>query len=158
MAADPSLVPMPLFDRLVDEQPAVRRESPPLRTLDRRGLRESVRRELEHLFNSRISSPAHRSESGEMTVIDYGIPDFAPLGPQNPDDALELAGRLRRVIEAFEPRLEEVEVTIDVARGGDRGLAATVQGILEVDAVREPVSFPALLRSSESEVGIDGDS
>lgn len=157
MTAEPSLVPMPLFDRLIDEQPGLRRESPPLRTLDRRGLKESVRRELEHLFNARISSPAHRLETMELTVADYGIPDFAPLGPSNPDDARELARKLKRVIEAFEPRLQEVEVEIDVQRGGDRGLEATVRGVLLVDQVREPVSFPALLKASDSEVRIDGD-
>lgn len=157
MTTDPSLVPMPLFDRLIDEQPGFRRESPPLRTLDRRGLKESVRRELENLFNQRSSSPAHRLEAVDLTVVDYGIPDFAPLGPGNPDDAAELAGRLQRVIEAFEPRLQEVEVEIDVQRGGDRGLEAVVRGILTIDEVREPVSFPALLKASDSEVRIDGD-
>ena len=157
MAVDPPLVPKPLLDRLIDEEPNLRRESPPLRTLDRRGLRESVRRELEKLFNSRISSRAHEVESSALTVIDYGIPDFAPLGPENPDDAEALAGRLQRVVEAFEPRLQEVTVRVDVQRGGDRGLAATVAGVLVVDEVREPVSFPALLRPSQSEVRIDGD-
>ncbi len=148
---------MPLFDRLVDEQPGQRRESPPLRTLDAQGLRESVRRELEDLFNTRISSPAHPSAFRELTVVDYGIPDFAPLGPQNPDDASQLAALLQRVIQAFEPRLKEVEVKIDVARGGDRGMAATIQGFLDVGEVREPVSFPAFLRERASEVRIDGD-
>ena len=148
---------MPLFDRLVDRRPDLRRESPPMRTLDRRGLLESVRRELENLFNSRNSSPAHRLSTSELTVADYGIPDFAPLGPSNPDDATELADLLRRAVEAFEPRLSGVEVEIDVKAGGDRGLAARVRGFLTVDDVPQPVSFPALLRSSDSEVGIDGD-
>src|SRR3954452_16317171 len=90
----------PLFDRLTGEE----------RTLDRQGLRDSVRRELELLFNTRSSFPSRRLPGAPLTVIDYGIPPLADFSARSTDDQNRLAAALRDAIAAFEPRLASVRV------------------------------------------------
>src|SRR6266852_2309925 len=91
MSERPIEVRMPLFDRLVDRDPRLAREERPLRTLDRGGLYESVRRELERLLNTRCPFPAHQLGGHERSVIDYGIPDFAGFSARSFADREQLA-------------------------------------------------------------------
>ena len=137
---------MPLFDRLVDRDPRLRHEMRPMRTLDRRGLRESVRRELEQLFNTRCPIPAHRLPIRERSVIDYGVPDFSVFSPRSYDDRVRLAELLRRAIEAFEPRLIDVQVSLEPHPGNDLSLLGLIEANLLTDMVAEPVSFETVVR------------
>jgi type VI secretion system protein ImpF len=140
----------PLFDRLVDGDP-FEAEARPLRTLDRAGLRQSVRRELELLFNTRSQLPAHRIPL-QRSVIDYGIPDFGTFSPRNPDDRDLLADTLRRTASAYEPRLSEIRVHIDPIENDPLHLRATIEAMLVVEGVREPVSFEASMDLREGRV------
>ncbi len=145
---------MPLFDRLVDRDPRLRHEMRPMRTLDRRGLRESVRRELEQLFNTRCPIPAHRLPIRERSVIDYGVPDFSVFSPRSYDDRVRLAELLRRTIEAFEPRLIEVQVSLEPHPGNDLSLLGLIEAKLLTDMVAEPVSFETSLDIKEGKIEV----
>lgn len=145
---------MPLFDRLVDREPLQRREARPLRTLGRRDLKESVRRELEQLFNTRCPIPAHRLSSRPRTVVDYGIPDLSGFSARNPDDRARVAEILRRAVEVFEPRLTGVRVVVEGVPEDDFALAGRIDAILDVDLVPEPVSFLTALQLKEGGVEI----
>ena len=46
------------------------------------------------------------------TVLDYGVPDLAPLSPANESDQLRLAEMLAQRIAAYEPRLRDVRVVL----------------------------------------------
>lgn len=145
----------PLFDRLIDRDPGVQREPRPFRTLDRRGLRESVRRELERLFNTRSSLPADRLRDRERTVVEYGVPDLSVLAPGRQEDRQRLAAVLRETIEAYEPRLSDVRVTVDEpspepARG--QALTARIDAVLVVEEVHEPISFGLDLDGGAAEI------
>ena len=135
----------PLFDRLVGRDPRSLGGRRPSHTLTREGLKESVRRELETLFNTRsaLGAPLHLSR--ELTVIDYGIPDLSDFSAANVEDHARLALLLTRAITAFEPRLSEVKVSVDGYEESEQSLAVSVTATLVVDAWREPVSFPTLL-------------
>ena len=143
----------PLFDRLVDRDPFLRREVRPMRTLDRRGLKESVRRELEQLFNTRCPVPAHRLRLRERSVIDYGIPDFSTFSARRFEDRARLADVLRRAIEAFEPRLASVRVHVDASED-DMSLTAVIEADLIVENVTEPVSFETVLQMKEGSADV----
>ena len=153
-------VPAPLFDRLVDREPQVPAEPRPLRTLDPRGLRESVRRELERMLNTRSSLPVDRlAEREELTVLEYGIPDLSAFSAANEDDQRLLAGLVARAVAAFEPRLRGVRVAFERLEGGQRSLRLRIDAELMTNEVAEPVSFPTLLglRGGTVEVGGVGD-
>jgi type VI secretion system protein ImpF len=145
----------PLFDRLVDRDPQSRRELRPLRTLSRRDLKESVRRELERLFNTRCPLPVHRLGATERSTVDYGVPDFSTYHPANDDDRRRLAGHLRQAVMTYEPRLAEVKVVLAPDPQRPRSLRGRVEAKLVVGGVAEPVSFPTLFDSDSGEVAID---
>lgn len=129
--AEPRFHP-PLFDRLAADAP---------RTLDRRGLRESVRRELELLFNTRSASPAHRLPGAPLTVLDYGIPALSDYSVRNPADHRALEAALLAAIRAFEPRLDAVRVRVVLPENDGMTLTVAIDADLAVNALREPVSF-----------------
>jgi type VI secretion system protein ImpF len=132
----------PLFDRLAGGA----------RTLDLIGLRESVRRELELLFNTRSSFPSHRLPGAPLTVIDYGIPPLVNLAARNIQDQDELAGALREAITAFEPRLDSVRVRVVPPPADQMYLELSIEAELIADAVRQPVSFGIAVRGETVEV------
>lgn len=147
----------PLFDRLVDRDPWLRREvGRPQRTLDRRGLRESVRLELERLFNTRCPFPAHRLADRPRSVIDYGVPEVTGFSARNVEDRDRLAELFRRAVEAFEPRLQDVRIRLEPVPGDDLSLAGYVEGFLRTDGVPEPVSFLVAVETRTGKVEIDG--
>ncbi|HEX6863112.1 MAG TPA: type VI secretion system baseplate subunit TssE [Thermoanaerobaculia bacterium] len=145
----------PLFDRLVDRDPWLRREvGRPQRTLDRRGLRESVRLELERLFNTRCPLPAHRLADRPRSVIDYGIPELTGFSARSFEDRDRLAELFRRAVEAFEPRLEDPRVRLEPDPGDDLSLAGFIEGFLRVDSVTEPVSFHTSVETRTGKVEV----
>jgi len=145
---------MPLFDRLVDRDRFLSRELVQMRTYDRRGVRESVRRELEQLFNTRCPIPAHRLGSRPRTVIDYGIPDFSTFSARDHNDRARLATILRKAVEAYEPRLANVRVEIDPIVGNDFKLSGVIAADLVIDGVSEPVLFETALQIKEGTVQV----
>lgn len=136
----------PLFDRLVGGE----------RTLDRRGLRESVRRELELLFNTRSFFPAHRLPGAPLTVIDYGIPPLTDFSPRNPTHQEDLAAALRIAVETYEPRLRAVRVRVIPPPEDQIALAVSIEAELIADAVPEPVSFVLGIDVREGKVEVNG--
>ena len=153
-------VPAPLFDRLVDLDPQAPAEPRPLRTLDPRGLRESVRRELERMLNTRSSLPVDQlDQRAELTVLEYGIPDLSAFSAGSEEDLVRLAGVVARAVAAFEPRLRRVRVAVDRLQDGLRALWLRIDADLVVGEVAEPISFPTLLgiKTGTVEVGTLGD-
>jgi type VI secretion system protein ImpF len=130
-----------LIDRLVDDQPAVRRESRPLRTLTRKQLKAVVMRDLGWLLNTRTSGKPSRFDSEELTVIDYGMPDFGAYFTANPEDRERLIQRMIRAISAFEPRLQKVRIAVEPIKINEKKLKILIEAVIVVHTVRAPVSF-----------------
>jgi type VI secretion system protein ImpF len=145
----------PLFDRLTDLDPESAGELRPMRTLDRTGLRESVRRELGRLLNTRSSIPVDQlAQRPELTVLEYGIPDLSAYSAGNDDDQRLLAGVVARAVSAFEPRLRDVRVAVVRLDDDQRSLFLRIDAVLTADEVAEPVSFPALMGLKSGRVEI----
>jgi len=121
------------------------RRARPEHTLTREGLLESVRRELHALLNTRSSLPAAVYLTRELTVLDYGIPDLSDFSAAHPEDRGRLAALVLRAVEAFEPRLTGVQVTVSGYEEQDCSLALSLEATLRVDDWRLPVVFPTLL-------------
>ena len=146
-----------LFERLSDAEPHSREEEArPFRVHDVRALRESVRRELARLLNTRRHLRAEAGGAG-MTVLDYGLPDFSPLSASSGGDQNRLASEVAAAVAAFEPRLTGVRVRVERVRGEDRALLLRVEGRLAVGTLAEPVSFPVLVRAKSGEALVDED-
>lgn len=145
-----------LLDRLVDKSPDVSQEPKPLRTLDRAELRQSVRRELERLLNTRSSYAPEILNQMERTVVNYGIPDYYHLSPKSLEDQKTLSRELGRTISIYEPRLQDVHVVIEGYDDDKKSLMAGVRGVIVVESIRDPVSFPFSIQLKSREYDLDG--
>ncbi len=141
---------MLLFERLIDHDPQESSEASPLRVHSREELRESVRREVGRLLNTRCPVPEERNG----TVIDYGIPEFSWMSASSGDDRRQLANTIARKVTTFEPRLEQVRVRLECDSADPRALIGTIEGVLVVESIREAVSFPLLIQNKNGEVDV----
>ena len=80
-------------------------------------VRESVRRELFRLFNTRCAAPIAEVAGSERTVIDFGVPDFTTLNPTSERDRQQMARLLVEAVRAFEPRLQQPRVEVRMRAG-----------------------------------------
>jgi type VI secretion system lysozyme-like protein len=145
------VAPAPLFDRLVDLERRVSREPRPLRMLSRIELLDSVQRELELLLNSRCALTAAEVEAmapRDRSVIDYGVPDLGWVNPQSSTDRERGARIIAVTIAAFEPRLQDVSVTVDELSPAAHRFTITISGTLVVGPFSEPVAFPLVIATT----------
>src|SRR5688500_14557195 len=101
---DQPLVPS-VLDRLLDDAPEVSREPARSRNQLLRELKQSVRRDLENLLNTRrrcLSLPPGLKEL-PASLVNYGLPDFS--GNPAAANREAFAKLVEGVIRQYEPRL-----------------------------------------------------
>lgn len=132
-----------LFDRLVDDEPYVTQTSPSLKTLDRKGLKDSIHRELSWLLNTTCSFSREQMDSMDRNTLTYGIHDFSSFFPDSSDNRVRLSHVIREIIESFEPRLRNVEVEVkEMNTKKDRfTLALVIEAELVINKITEPITF-----------------
>lgn len=144
-----------ILDRLIDEDPGSQVETPRTRNQLLRDLKNSVRRDLENLLNTRRSMfpiPDQR-EWLRQSVIGYGIPDFGMIPGGSDERREELRQDVEDTIRRFETRLKSLTVDLvfdpnDVAR---RIIRFRIDGMLHAEPAPEPVKFDSLLSVSRHE-------
>ena len=131
-----------VLDRLLDDEPDNRREQPKSTGQSLRDLKLSVRRDLENLLNTRRRSVGWPSELEELEVslADYGIPDFTGVNMGARSERERMRLEIERVIRRFEPRLKNVIVSLqDNPDDIERTLRFRIAGVLRTEPV--PVSL-----------------
>lgn len=113
-----------------------------------RDVKEGIRRDLEDLLNTRwrCSSWPPNLEELDVSLVNYGIPDFTGvnLGAANNQDRFREI--LERVIVNYEPRLKDVKV--ELIRNPDpldRTLQFRIEALLLAEPSPEPVVFDSAL-------------
>lgn len=146
--SDQYLLPS-VFDRLLDAEPDTQTEAPQSRTQLLRELKQSVRRDLENLLNTRVCLYPVPEDLPELktSVLNYGIPDFTGLVM----GSREQRDRLREIVEEAILRFETrfVSLRVEVASAGtpqDRSIHFRIEGLLYAEPAPEPVSFDSQLR------------
>ena len=138
-----------LFERLTDLDVFSPTESVPLRAHGKEELQASVRHEVVRLLNTRCPPRNHRLTEHERTVIDYGLPDFSALSPRSPHDQRRLASMLAQTIATYEPRLQQVRITVERPIESGQALLVRIDAGLLVGSVLEPISFPVVFQSQD---------
>jgi type VI secretion system protein ImpF len=155
---DQPLLPS-VLDRLIDDDPTVSVEPPRGRTQLLHDLKLSLRRDLEHLLNTRrrvVVLPAGLTEL-PSSVLNYGLPDFSGAGPAGGKDREAFCRSLEAVIRAHEPRLSSVAVElVSNTEPTDRTLRFRIDALLRADPVPEPVSFDSTLEPTNGNIAIGG--
>jgi type VI secretion system protein ImpF len=142
------LVPS-VLDRLLDDEPEVKTEAPRNRTQLLRQLKQSVRRDLENLLNTRqrvVTWPPSLKEL-DTSILNYGIPEFTGANMATPKDREDFCKRIERIIQRNEPRFKSVKVKlIDNTEQLDRTLRFRIDAMLYADPAPEPVYFDSTLK------------
>ena len=148
-----------VLDRLIDDEPKKSRESPLSRAASLRQLKRAVKRNLEWLLNTRYIedeiSPGLKEVANSLA--DYGLPDFSHLSFKNPADIARLRNIIKNAITIFEPRLKDIEVTVEPRREGERHVRFRVSARLRVEPKPEPVTFDTLLQLGNGQYVVQGE-
>jgi type VI secretion system protein ImpF len=144
---------VPLFDLLVDSAPDQSKEISPIRTYGQDAVYASIARDLQRLLNTRRASTGPLNPS-TATVLDYGIPSFSHLSAFSATDRRTLAEILRAAISFFEPRLQNVTVSVEPDPSSPSSLIGLISCKVKLGSYLEPVTFPVVLNCREGDVKI----
>lgn len=105
----------PLFDRLIDEDPL--NQSDYANQNEHQILfefKESVRRDLEILFNTRYHciSPPKKKPLLQQSLLNFGLPDVATLGLESTKAKNAFCREVEQAILFYEPRIRSASVSI----------------------------------------------
>ncbi len=149
-----------VLDRLLDFEPEVSKEPPKSRTQLLRDLKQSVRRDLECLLNSRVCVYPVPDDlpALKISVLNYGIPDFTGLAMGSRENRENLREIVEDTIRRFETRFKSVHV--EIAEDFDlnkRSLRFRIDGVLHAEPAPEPVVFDSELRPQSCEFEVKGE-
>ncbi|MBB5211393.1 type VI secretion system baseplate subunit TssE [Microbulbifer hydrolyticus] len=135
----------PLLDRLLDSSSQIDMHRPH-QVL--RQLREAVRRDLEHLFNTRYRCLSHppECENLETSNINFGLPDLSTINLTSADSRKRFCRDIERTILDFEPRIRSVRVSAqDKVDTEDPSIHFRVEAVLQVNPASEVIVFDSTL-------------
>jgi type VI secretion system protein ImpF len=147
-----SLLPS-VLDRLLDDEPGNQRETPKSRNQVLRELKNSVRRDLEQLLNTRwrCSSWPRDLDQLDLSLVNYGIPDFTGTNMSQPTEREQLRVTIEQIIRKFEPRFKSVRVNmLENSDAFDRTLRFRIDALLYAEPAPEPVVFDSQLEPSSA--------
>lgn len=138
-----------VLDRLIDQEPERASEAPPVRAKDIEDIKQSVKRDLEWLLNTRQDAAGAASGLKELahSLAAYGLPDFSAFSVKSPSDQLRMQRILEKAISRFEPRLDAVTVTLVPVRDLEQKLRFRIDARLRVEPAPEPVTFDTVLQA-----------
>ena len=148
-----------VLDRLIDLEPGATREVPKSRTQVLSELKQSVRRDLENLLNTRWRATriSEDLEELELSLANYGIPDISGVSLSSAAERDNFRRVVERVIRHFEPRFKEVRVEmLEKSESLDRTLRFRIDALLYAEPVPEPVIFDSSLEPSTGSIEVRG--
>jgi type VI secretion system protein ImpF len=152
-------ITLSVLDRLIDNEPKVSSELPLSRSQSVRQLKNSLRRDLEWLLNTRRISPEPGDALPQLgrSVYTFGIPDFSLYNIASAKDQTKLLRILQSAVKVFEPRLANVRIVpVEILTTGTRKVRFRIEGLLMMDPAPELVSFDTVLQLNNGEYQVTG--
>ena len=146
-----------IIDRLFDDEPHNQTEIDPGKHQRLKELRNSVRRDLERLLNSRfrVVEPPEELSEVEDSLLNYGMPDLATINIVDTDKRKDFTHKLETIIRRYEPRFKTVKVQyLDNKDNTDRTLRFRIDAVLYADPAPEVVVFDSILESVTRNVSV----
>lgn len=137
-----------ILDRLFDDEPEVRVDSEKSRQRKLKDLRNSVRRDLENLLNSRcrVVSPPEELEEVNHSLLNYGLPDLATVNMLDVTKKKEFTRSVEQTIRTFEPRFKSVKVNhMENSDKTDRTVRFRIDAVMYADPAPEVIVFDSVL-------------
>jgi type VI secretion system protein ImpF len=147
-----------VLDRLLDDRPDESREAPASRQTNLRLLKQSVKRDLEWLLNTRMETDRIPEDLTEVrnSLAAFGLPDFSSWNVRGGGDQETLRRTIEEAVAKFEPRLEGVIVTLEAMSDVDRTVRFRIDARLRVEPAPEPVTFDSVLQLGNREFSLTG--
>jgi type VI secretion system protein ImpF len=142
-----------ILDRLLDFDPRVSQDPPRSNATSLAELKQSVRRDLEWLLNTRHSPeivPETLEEVNRSLAV-YGLPDTTGLAAENAYEQKRLTKAVENAIKIFEPRFIDLKVTMLPISNVEREFKFRIEANLDVEPAPEPVSFDTVLQMGSGE-------
>jgi type VI secretion system protein ImpF len=142
-----NLVTQSLLDRLcdVDDWPTTRHGS-------MRAYRESVKRDVEYLLNSRRPPiPELKGyPKAAISVVNFGLPDINSYsGSTNDQNTLLIV--MIQTLRNFEPRIQNLRVSVGRSDTVTRSLRFHIEGQIQFDTSVEDIQFDTVLELTRGE-------
>jgi len=149
-----------ILDRLIDRDPKVSTEPSSVRGTQQAQIKESVKRDLEWLLNSKQLNSDWPEDLRQLnrSLLTYGMPDFSSSTLSNSIQQDRLRRAVEETISRFEPRLSRVNVAIVEGKEHERSVRFRIDAMLRVDPAPEPVTFDSVLQLSTRAFVVQGES
>ena len=147
-----------IIDRLFDDEPENKNELDPGQHQKLKQLRNSVRRDLENLMNTRfrVIEPGEEYLQLEKSLLNYGLPDLATINITDIEKRKEFTSKLEKILKEFEPRFKNVNVSyFDNNDNTDRTLRFRIDATLYADPSPEVVVFDSILEPVTRSISIE---
>jgi type VI secretion system lysozyme-like protein len=139
---------IPLFDRLMDDDPEEDRKYPIKRFYNRFELIQSIEREVGRILNTRTT--AKRVEYDELfeDPMNFGLPemyglaDFSQYDAANEEDWNWIAEICEQAILRYEPRIKNVVVSVVEFNQRTQSLSLTIHADFAIKEFKGEVTFP----------------
>ncbi len=148
-----------VLERLIDRDVSSPTDPPVSFAQSVRQLKQSLRRDLEWLLNSRRTPlPAGAAfEELHNSLYNYGLPDVTSISHETFQDRARLLRLVEQTIAVFEPRLANVKVTpLEAQRGAVHVIRFQIEGLLLMDPEPEHISFDTVLQLASSQYEVRG--
>lgn len=142
-----------VLDRLLDFEPKSSQEAPKSRSRSLRELKQSVRRDLEWLFNARCFPEEIDPKLEEIykSAAVYGLPDFTGVSAKNVNEQKRLTRAMEAAVKNFEPRFIDLKVTLEPVSNTDKALRFRIEARLDIEPTPEPIVFDTVLQLGSGE-------
>lgn len=148
-----------ILDRLIDDDPGSADPATREPSQELRDLKQSVRRDLENLLNTRWSllPPIDGIPELDQSLMNYGIVDCTAANLGVPAEREKYCQHIAAVIRRYEPRFKSVKVQLLRNRDpGDRTLLFRIDAVLYAEPAPEPVVFDSRLEPASSTFEVAG--
>ena len=146
-----TLVTQSILERLSSDL-----EWPVTRAQSLRLLRESLKRDMEWLLNTRraVIAGMERHPLANRSVMQYGLIDTSALSITSSNDQRRLQLAVQQCIDDFEPRLQNTRVTIESDDQKRRQLRFHIEGEIRLDPAPEEIMFDTVLDLTSGEYSV----
>lgn len=142
--------PVPLFDRLIDNDLETVVEQPPKRYYNRFELIQSIEQEVERILNTRAT--VKRAEYDEFLEdeLNFGLPemfglgDFSQYDAANEEDWYRIAELCEQAIMRYESRIKNVTAIVTAFDAKTQSLSMTIHADFAMKEFQGELTFPTM--------------
>jgi len=137
-----TLITQSLLDRLANVE-----DFPTTRAASMRMYRESLKRDVEWLLNTRQAQIPELEgyPRAAASVVNFGLPDIQAYAGAEGKDSNALTAALLRALRTFEPRILNPRVYMSRVDTNSRSLRFHIEGQIKFETMEEEITFDTLL-------------